>query len=106
MKRIQTFVAAAALAVGLCSCQTVGGWWQLHFVVPKNPFEEAPAWQAHRPGDPMPCPPRTRVQVLMESGIESSRKPAEDFSWGTLAEWPDAERVVAWRPVHTNRVRK
>lgn len=95
----------------LPACQSVKDWYDLYFVVPKNPFIDTQPlqgykpgdpipWRDHRPGDPMPCPPKTRVLIRFASGhVSSFPYPAYGFGWGDFPDDPDAERIVAWRPV-------
>lgn len=59
-------------------------------------------WHPHTPGDPMPCPPDTKVRVLMryeqeEGSYEGGETPttAHEWEWGALR----GGAIIGWHPV-------
>lgn len=58
-------------------------------------------WIEHKPGDPMPCDPKTIVEILLreelqEEFIEPCLSPASDWCWDVLPDSPDDE-IIGWR---------
>lgn len=59
-------------------------------------------WIPHIPGDPMPCPPDTKVRVLLRGDLFKLQHPNQVFSaelwfWGERS-GADGE-IIGWHPI-------
>ena len=76
--------------------------WQENFsphnTMTTNKFQHAGLdWIPHTPGDPMPCPPDTRVRVLFaDFDCYGDEVPAKALRWDTLKSSGD---IIGWHPI-------